>query len=103
MQVAIVSTDMINVDEHFGRAERFLIYKIDGASPMFLDIRVVAAFSDGDKSHEFNSYKFEAISSKLTDCDRLYCNRIGARPAAELKKLGIEPVIYVGPIAKITL
>ena len=32
MQVAIISNDASNVDEHFGRAERFLIYEIEGSN-----------------------------------------------------------------------
>jgi nitrogen fixation protein NifX len=101
MQVAIASTDAHNVNEHFGRAERFLIYEIDGTGQTLLAIRVFAPYSVGDRSHQFSSESFAEIADKLTGCERVYCNRIGDRPAEELRKLGIEPVIYEGLISRI--
>lgn len=98
MQVAIVSTDGINVDDHFGRAERFLIYEISGKSQALLSIQIVKPLTDKDPSHDFNPGKFNGITDKLTGCERLYCTRIGERPLVELKKLGITAVIYEGPI-----
>ena len=103
MQVAIVSSDGINVDDHFGRAERFLIYEINGNSQALIAIKVVTPLSDGDPGHGFNPDKFAGVTDKLTDCARVYCGRIGDRPAAELKKLGIESVIYAGSIADIKI
>jgi predicted Fe-Mo cluster-binding NifX family protein len=103
MQVAIVSTDGINVDDHFGRAERFLIYEISGNSQALTAIKIAAPLSDGDPDHKFNPDRFSEITAKLTGCERLYCTRIGDRPAAELKRLGIESVIYAGQIKSITV
>ncbi|MEN8142589.1 MAG: NifB/NifX family molybdenum-iron cluster-binding protein [Thermodesulfobacteriota bacterium] len=103
MQVAIVSTNGINVDEHFGRAERFLIYKISGDNQTLLAVKVSGQLSEGDRSHEFNGDKFSEIADILSGCERVYCTRIGEQPAEELKKIGIEPVIDEGPIEKITV
>lgn len=103
MQVAIVSTDGINVDEHFGRAERFLIYEIEGENQILLAIRVVGPLSEGDRGHDFNRDNFAEIADKLSGCRRVYCTRIGEKPAAELRNLGIEPVVSDGPIARITV
>jgi len=101
MQVAIASTDALNVNEHFGRAERFLIYELDGTSQTLLAIRVFAPYSAGDRYHQFNAESFAEIADKLTGCERLYCTKIGDRPAGELRKLGIEPVVYEGLISRI--
>lgn len=98
MQVAIVSTDGINVDDHFGRAERFLIYEISGKRQTLLSIQIVNPLTDNDPGHDFNPGKFGGITDKLTGCARIYCTRIGEIPSAELKKLGIATVIYGGPI-----
>jgi len=103
MQVAIVSTDGINVDDHFGRAERFLIYEINGKSQTLLSIKIVNPLTDNDPGHDFNPGKFDGITDKLTGCERVYCTRIGDRPSAELKKLAIEAVIYDGSIADIKI
>jgi nitrogen fixation protein NifX len=103
MQVAIISTDGSNVDEHFGRAKRFLICEIEGTNQTLLAIRLLAPYSDGDRNHQFNSERFAEVCDKLAGCERVYCTRIGDKPAEELQKLGIEPVIYEGPISRITV
>ena len=98
MQIAIVSTDGMNVDEHFGRAERFLIYEIEGDRRLLLDSRALKPLSEGDKGHAFNPERFSDIAKSLSGCEKIYCTKIGEKPAEELKKLGIEPVVYSGPI-----
>jgi predicted Fe-Mo cluster-binding NifX family protein len=103
MRVAIVSTDGINVDDHFGRAERFLIYEISGSSQALIATKIASPLSDSDPDHKFNPDRFTEVTGKLTDCERVYCTRIGDRPVEELKKLGIEPVIFAGPIESITV
>jgi len=103
MQVAIASTDGSNVDEHFGKADRFLIYEINGSNQSLVGIKVVTPYSDGNKGHDFNRSRFNSVASLLRGCEQLYCTRIGNEPADELKKLGIEPVLYEGPIENITI
>ncbi|MBU0482549.1 MAG: dinitrogenase iron-molybdenum cofactor biosynthesis protein [Proteobacteria bacterium] len=98
MQVAIVSTDGMNVDEHFGRAARFLIYEVEGGTRLLLANRVSHPLSDGDTSHDFNPERFSQIAENLVGCEKVYCTKIGEKPSEELKKLGIEAVLYEGPI-----
>ncbi|MDH4322066.1 MAG: hypothetical protein OEV73_11300 [Desulfobulbaceae bacterium] len=98
MQIAIVSTDGQNVDDHFGKAERFLIYESDGSAPVFIEARAVHPFSSGDQGHAFDRSRFEAVLTALSGCKEVYCTRIGDRPAEELNRAGIEPVLYDGPI-----
>ena len=102
MQVAIASSDARTVDGHFGKAGRFLIYEIEVGFQTLLAIRVVTPYSDGDQSHDFNRARFDEVAGKLAGCKRLYCAKIGEKPAEELRKLGIEPVVCSGPIAGIT-
>lgn len=103
MQVAIVSTDGFNVDDHFGRAERFLIYEISGDTQVLMGIKLVQPLSEGDKNHEFKPGRFSALTAQLAGSERVYCTKIGDKPAAELKKVGMEPVFYEGPIEEITV
>lgn len=102
MQVAIASSDARIVDEHFGKAERFLIYEIEVGFQTLIAIRVMTPYSDGNPDHDFNRARFAEVAEKLAGCERLYCCKIGEKPAEELRKLGIEPVVYSGPIAGIT-
>ena len=98
--VAVVSTDGIHVDEHFGKAERFLIYNTDDLATLVAD-RVTETLSVGDPDHLFDADKFNRIASLLKDCAKVYSTKIGEKPAKELSALGIEPVVYSGAIADI--
>lgn len=99
-RIAVVSSDGIHVDEHFGKAVRFLIYDLD--EPMtFVEERPTETLSVADPDHPFDPEKFRRIAALLNDCGQVYVTRIGEVPAAELKALDIEPVIYSGTIAGI--
>lgn len=103
MKIAIVSTDGKNVNDHFGKAERFLIYEIGKQGLSQLDEIKAPALSTGDKSHKFDAARFDIIAGALQGCKQVYCSRIGDKPREELTKIGITPVIYEGAIDAITL
>ena len=103
MQVAIVSTDGQSVDEHFGKANRFLIYEISPGKQSLLTVKETKTLSTGDREHSFDPELFSSIAGMLEGCKRVYSTKIGVRPAEELRKLGIEPVIYEGVIENIIL
>lgn len=100
-RIAAVSTDGLNVDDHFGKAQRFLIYDFDDQLT-FVEERSTESLSVGDPAHAFDADKFNRILSMLKDCSRVYITQIGEIPAAKLKESGIEPVVYSGAIAAIT-
>jgi nitrogen fixation protein NifX len=100
-RIAAVSTDGLNVDDHFGKALRFLIYDFDNRLT-FVEERNAESLSAGDPAHAFDADKFDRILSVLKDCSKVYVTQIGETPAARLKESGIEPVIYSGAIAAIT-
>lgn len=103
MQVAVVSTDGVNVNEHFGKADRFFIYEINPSGRLLMATRQTEPLSTGDRRHPFDQERFDKVAAALAGCKKVFCTRIGDRPAEELQKLGIEPEIYKGPIAGITL
>lgn len=97
-RIAVVSTDGKNVNDHFGKARRFLIYDCD-ETLTFIAERQAGPLSVDDPTHPFDADKFGRIAVQLKDCAKVYVTRIGDVPAAKLKELGIKPVIYEGPIA----
>lgn len=99
-RIAAVSADGIHVDEHFGKAERFLIYELDDQISWVED-RPTETLSVGDPDHPFDPDKFNRIAALLKDCSKIYVTKIGETPASKLKALGIEPVIYKGAIGDI--
>ena len=103
MMVAVVSKDGIHVDDHFGQAQRFLIYEISGQAQHLLKISTAAPLSEGDPGHVFNQEKFAAVLAALAGCRRVYCTKIGDKPAAALRQNNIEPLLFDGPIANISI
>lgn len=100
-RIAVVSTDAIYVDEHFGKAKRFLIYDLKGEID-FIEERPTENLSVNDPNHEFDPDKFNRISSLIADCKKIYMSRIGEVPAAKLKEMGIEPIVFNGLIKEIS-
>jgi len=97
-RIAAVSTDGRNVDQHFGKADRFLIYDLDDQMTL-VEERPTETLSVGDPDHPFDPDKFGRIAALLKDCSKVYVTQIGELPAARLDALGIEPVVYRGAIA----
>lgn len=99
-RIAAVSTDGIHINEHFGKAERFLIYELKDQLSWVED-RTTEPLSTGDPNHSFDPEKFDRVASLLKDCDKVYVTQIGDTPAAKLKAMGIEPVVFQGSITEI--
>ena len=99
-RIAVVSTDGTNVNDHFGRAERFLIYDCNDEMT-FLEERPTETYSVGDPNHAFDPERFEQVSGLLKDCSKVYVTKVGDVPSSKLREMGIEPVLYEGPIASI--
>jgi nitrogen fixation protein NifX len=103
MKIAVVTTDGINVDDHFGKAERFLVYESRDGRMIQVGERKTGPLSAGDPDHPFDPERFSKIVSSIADCKRVYVTKIGDIPAEKLRTQGIEPVIYQGPIRDIEL
>lgn len=102
IRIAVVSTDGVHVNDHFGMAERFLVY--DMAQDLTLvSERSSEKLSVGDPNHPFDADKFKRVTDTINDCDRIYVTRIGDGPAGKLKEMGIEAVVFEGPIENIPL
>ena len=99
-RVAVVSTDSVNVDDHFGMAEAFLIYDLSDELT-FVEKRISEKLSVGDPNHPFDADKFNRVYETIKDCTSVYSTKIGEGPAKKLKELGIEPVVYEGAISGI--
>lgn len=100
-RIAVASTDGVTVNEHFGKADHFLIFDLEDTLTL-VEKRSTEPLSVGDPDHPFDAQKFDRISSRLRDCSKVYMTRIGETPAAKLKAMNIEPVVYSGAITDIT-
>jgi nitrogen fixation protein NifX len=101
LKVAVASTDGKQVNEHFGKTERFSIYEVD-QEVIHLEDRVCEKLSTGDPKHAFDPVKFDKIATTLQDCQKVYVSDIGAVPEAELKARGLEVIRCHCPIDQIS-
>ena len=97
MKVAVVSTDNVQVDDWFSNATRFLIYEIDQEGATFIDERD----SEPLPTNFFDTGMMNCVVDIISDCERVYLANIKEKPAMALRRRGILPVIYSGPIIEI--
>ena len=97
MRIAFATTDGINVDEHFGRAGMFAIYRLTRDGYSFIETR---KFSEGrdkavEESKGIKDVHDDRVQSKvdrLADCKIVYLTDIVGPSAARLIKKGMMPV-----------
>jgi predicted Fe-Mo cluster-binding NifX family protein len=99
MLIAVASKTGIEVDQHFGHAERFLIYDYVGGQPTQVKEVSVDKYCSYDPDHPFRHPQFNAIVTALDGCKVVVTQMIGELPKQELAKVGITPIVTTGSIA----
>jgi len=87
VKVAFASSDMQQVDQHFGAAESFAIYAVDMERVELLEV-----MQFGQLSMDGNEDKLVAKIAALDGCIAVYTQAVGASAVAQLKARGIQPV-----------
>ena len=85
--VAFASADRKHVDQHFGAAEGFVIYRV---GPCHYELMEAAQF--GRLDMDGNEDKLAAKVDALGDCVAVYCQAVGASAIGQLKTRGIQPL-----------
>ncbi len=98
MRIAVASKSGTEVDQHFGHAERFLIYEFNQGSPSRVAEVQVEKYCSFDPDHPFRHNQFNAIVEALAGCRAVITAQIGDYPRQELEKAGLRHVAAVGPI-----
>jgi predicted Fe-Mo cluster-binding NifX family protein len=99
MRIAVASKSGTEVDQHFGHAERFLLYEYHQGQPQAVGTVEVEKYCSYDADHPFRSRQFGAIVAALAGCQAVVTAMIGEYPLQELKKAGLHHVTAAGPIA----
>jgi nitrogen fixation protein NifX len=87
VKVAFATSNLKQVDQHFGAAESFAIYAIDAEQA---DLIEVVQF--GQLDMDGNEDKLAAKIDALQGCIAIYCQAIGASAVNQLRPKGIQPV-----------
>lgn len=103
MLIAVASKSGTEVDQHFGHAERFLIYDCAGGAPRQVKTVAVEKYCSFDPDHPFRHRQFGAIVEALEGCKAVVTAMIGEYPQQELEKVGIAAISAVGPIVPAVL
>jgi nitrogen fixation protein NifX len=85
--VAFASADRKRVDQHFGAAEGFVIYRVGADRTELLQ-----AAQFGRLDMDGNEDKLAAKIDALADCVAVYCQAVGASAIGQLKTRGIQPI-----------
>ena len=99
MLIAVASKTGTEVDQHFGHAERFLIYDYQSGNPQQVKEVSVDKYCSYDPDHPFRHPQFDAIVKALDGCKAVVTEMIGELPKQELAKVGITPIVTSGLIA----
>ncbi len=97
MRIAIVSSDKIEVNERFGKANRFLIYEKKDDGLHLVDER----FSEPVPVDYFDFEMCDWIADIIQDCQKVYMSKICSEAKKVIIDRGITPVVYQGPIDQI--
>jgi len=90
-KVAVASTDGKFINEHFGRAKRFLVFEINGKEIFkFIEVRETPPVCTPD-GHDDNG--LERAAELLKDCRAVLISQIGPGAAGFLQQRGIRPLV----------
>lgn len=98
MLIAVASHDGKEINQHFGHAERFLIYDVEGTEVKLVDEKKFERYCTYDQDHPLRAHILKAIADSLNGCHAVICAQIGQGPQMEMEQLGIETFVADGPI-----
>jgi len=99
MLIAVASKDGVEINQHFGHVERFLIYEVEGDIVRLVEERPVERYCRFDPDHPLRSHTLKDTADALQGCRAVVCAMIGEAPKLELERLGVEPYVFEGAIA----
>lgn len=85
--VAFATTDDIHVDQHFGSAERFVVYAISAT-----EVTPVSVKSFRREAQDGNEDKLKVKLDWLAGGDVMVCAQVGQSAAQQLLRSGTQPI-----------
>lgn len=102
VRVAVASSNGRLVDQHFGHAQKFLVYDAAPRGLRFIEARQVRKYCGDSCGDYFDDSSGEeehrGPTSVLADCRVVLCRRIGYPAAAALARQGIQAVETTGTV-----
>ena len=102
MLIAVTTSNGIDVDTHFGKAERFLVYETGTGDPVLRHEVLAPPYCGGvAPGHSLMPDKLAAIASNLGECRVVVTAMIGDAPREEIERLGITVHCFEAPVADV--
>ena len=98
MLIAVTTKNGHEIDQHFGHAEKFRIFKYRQGNPVQVEDVEVEKYCSFDPDHPFRHAQLNGIVEAIKGCRAVVTAMIGELPKQELEKLGFKVIISEGPI-----
>ena len=98
MLIAVASRDGREINQHFGHADRFLIFEVDSGEAKLVDEKKVERYCTANADHAQRAPILQAIADALAGCRAVVCAQIGQGPQMEMERLGVDAFVADGPI-----
>jgi len=98
MLIAVTSKTGTEVDQHFGHAESFRIFKYRKGNPIQVNEVKVQRYCSFDLEHPFRHTQLNGIIEVLKDCQAIVTAMIGELPKQEMEKAGFKVISAEGPL-----
>lgn len=98
MLIAVASKSGTEVDQHFGHAATFRIFKYRKGDPVQVAEVEVEKYCSFDPDHPFRHAQLNGIVEALKDCKAVVTAMIGELPKQELEKQGFKVISTAGPL-----
>ncbi len=91
VSIAVATKGGNVVNEHFGHANEFLIYRVDDEKVEFHGVRKVAPYCTGAEHCDEDQSVLNGILEALSDCTGVLSAKIGIEPWEQLEAAGLVP------------
>ncbi|WP_298267735.1 NifB/NifX family molybdenum-iron cluster-binding protein [Geobacter sp.] len=98
MLIAVASRDGREINQHFGHADRFLIFEVDGGEARLVDEKKVERYCTANADHAQRAPILQGIADALAGCRAVVCAQIGQGPQTEIERFGVDAFVADGPI-----
>jgi nitrogen fixation protein NifX len=87
LSVAFATSDVTVINEHFGSATRFAVYRVSAEADELVN---VTRFDQAE--HDGNESKLPAKIAALEGCAAVFCQAVGGSAIRQLLAQGIQPI-----------
>ena len=98
MLIAVATKDGKSINQHFGHAERFLIFDVADGQARLVDEKKTDKYCTYDPEHPLRRDVLVRIAAALEGCSAIVSAKIGEAPQMEMERFGFSIFAAEGEI-----